>query len=113
MQVHSFWFLYILLLVPMLIFRVVPLLVLKHRDLPPKVRAALGLIPAAAFAALVANDIMQTDLWTGDSLAGLVPVAAILVVIPVAKRSGSLVWSAVAGMLAYACLSYAGASLGW
>lgn len=112
MQVHSFWFLYILLLVPMLIFRVVPLLVLKHRDLPPKVRAALGLIPVAAFSALVASDILQLDLWASDPAKGLVPIAAVLIVVPVAQKSKSLVWSAVAGMLAYACLSYAVSLLG-
>lgn len=113
MQGPSFWFLYILLLVPMLVFRVVPLLALKRRDLPPRVRAALGLIPVAAFAALVASDILQLDLWAGDPARGLVPIAAILLVVPVAKGSRSLVWSAVAGMLAYACLSYAVSALGW
>ena len=44
--------------VTMLICRVVPLFVLKGTQLPQGVEQALGFIPPAAFAALVANDLL-------------------------------------------------------
>lgn len=107
MQTTNLAVLYLCLLIPMLIFRCAPLLVLKGRDLDPRVRDALGLIPASAFAALVANDILQPGLWAESALHGLVPIAAALIVVPVAKKSGSLLLSAVVGMAAYALLGYA------
>ena len=42
--------------ITMLVCRVVPLFVLKGKELPEGVGQALGFIPPAAFAALVAND---------------------------------------------------------
>lgn len=107
MQTGNLPLLYLCLLIPMLVFRCAPLLVLKGRDLNPRVRDALGLIPPAAFAALVANDILQPDLWASSPLHGLVPICAALIVVPVAKKSGSLVISALVGMAAYALLGYA------
>ncbi len=98
--------LYLALLIPMLVWRVAPMLVLKGRKLPQRVEAALGLIPSAAFAALVANDVLQPAYWTASPLKGLAPIAAALIVVPIAKKSGSLVLSALVGVCAYAALSY-------
>lgn len=98
--------LYILILVPMLAYRVVPLFALKGHELPSRLRDALALIPPAAFAALVANDILDPDLWGASPLLGLVPIVSALAVVPIAKRSRSLVWSALAGMCVYALLGY-------
>ena len=76
-----------------------PLLALKGRALSPRVSDALSLIPPAAFAALVANDLF--DPVAGISVPG---VAAALVVALVARRTGSLIWCALVGMAAYAAL---------
>ena len=97
---------------PMLAYCVAPLFALKGRELPPRLRDALSLIPPAAFAALVANDILQPDLWTASSIRGLVPIIAALIVAPVAKKSASLVATALVGMAVYALLSYAVAFTG-
>ena len=45
-------------LIVILACRVVPIFALRGRSLPPRVIDALNLIPPAAFAALVANDLI-------------------------------------------------------
>ena len=70
--------------ITMLVCRVVPLFVLKGKELPEGVGQALGFIPPAAFAALVAN--------------------AALAVALVAWKTKSLLWCAVSGVAAYALL---------
>ena len=50
---------YVCVLAVILACRCVPLLALKGRELSPRVSEALGLIPPAAFAALVANDLFD------------------------------------------------------
>ena len=92
----------------MLIWRCVPLFLLKGKTLSPKIKRALELIPVAAFSALVANDILAVDAFaTGDFASALVPLLASVPVIPVAKKTGSLIGSAIVGMAAYALLSLA------
>ncbi|MDR0514102.1 MAG: AzlD domain-containing protein [Coriobacteriaceae bacterium] len=90
----------------MLACRVVPLFVLKGKDLPPKLAEALGFIPPAAFAALVANDLLAPGMFA----AGLWPAAApLLAAVPVALvgwKTKSLVWSVVTGVGAYALLTF-------
>jgi len=93
------------LLVPlatMLAFRVAPLFVLRGRQLSPRVVDALGLIPAAAFSALVANDLLDPAAFALSPLKACVGLASASVVAVVASRTGSLVWCAVVGMLAFA-----------
>lgn len=89
----------------MLACRVVPLFVLKGKELPQGVEQALGFIPPAAFAALVANDLLTPGMFD----AGLWPAAAPLVaagaVALVAWRTKSLLWCAVSGVAAYALLT--------
>ncbi len=84
--------------------RVLPLFLLKGRELPETAKRALNLIPPAAFAALVANDILNPGMFD----AGLWPAAAILVaslcVVVIAIKTKSLLWSAVGGVAAYALL---------
>ena len=96
------------LLAVMLACRCLPLMLLGERRLPAKVERAIGLIPVAAFTALVANDLMCPELVATDpgSLAAL--LGASVVVLAVARRSGSLVWCALVGMGAYALLSMMG-----
>ncbi|WP_077598425.1 AzlD domain-containing protein [Olsenella urininfantis] len=88
-----------------LVFRVAPLFLLRGRSLSPRVSDALGLIPAAAFAALVANDLLAPSEMATQPLMFALRLTAAAVVALVARKTGSLVWSAVAGMLAYALLS--------
>ena len=99
MSQGEFLVFYLCVLVVILACRCVPLLALKGRALSPRVSDALSLIPPAAFAALVANDLF--DPVAGISVPG---VAAALVVALVARRTGSLVWCALVGMAAYAAL---------
>lgn len=90
---------YLCVLAVILACRCVPLFVLKGRELSPRVTEALGLIPVAAFAALVANDLF--DPAVGLSLPAV--LASALVVL-VARRTGSLIWCALTGMVTYAAL---------
>ncbi|MBX9033210.1 AzlD domain-containing protein [Gordonibacter massiliensis (ex Traore et al. 2017)] len=91
--------------VTMLVCRAVPLFALKGRQLPEGVERALGFIPPAAFAALVANDLLSPGMFD----AGLWPAAAPLVaagaVALVAWKTKSLLWCAVSGVAVYALLT--------
>lgn len=104
MSRDTFLGLWLALLAVMLTCRCLPLLLLWGRELPERVERALSLIPAAAFAALVANDLIQPDLYAA-SPAAILPVAlSSVAVLVVARKSGSLLWCAVTGMAAYALL---------
>lgn len=100
----EFWVVFVTCALTMLACRVLPLLLLKGRELPEAISRALGFIPAAAFAALVTNDLFDPHMLDG----GVWPAAAMLLsalcVIVVAVRSHSLVASAVVGVVAYALL---------
>lgn len=99
MSQTSFWIFYVIVLVVMLAYRCIPLFALKGRELSPKVSEALSLIAPAAFAALVANDLLDPT-----SEFDIVPLLAALVVILVAIKTNSLIWCALVGMGAYALL---------
>ena len=102
MSTTDFLVFYGCVLAVILACRCVPLLALKGRELSPRVSEALGLIPPAAFAALVANDLF-------DPAVGLSwqPLLAAALVVVVARRTGSLIWCALTGMAAYAALTLA------
>lgn len=91
--------------VTILICRVVPLFALKGRDLPESVVRALGFIPPAAFAALVANDLLTPGMFSAGLWPAAAPLVAAAVVVVVARLSKSLLWCAVAGCVAYALLT--------
>ena len=82
-------------MVTMLACRVLPLFLLKGRSLPDAVERALGFIPSAAFAALVAAGIWPAAM----------PLVAGAVVVMVAWRTKSLLGCAVAGVVSYALLT--------
>lgn len=86
----------------MLVFRCLPLFVLKGRSLSPKVERALGYIPVAAFAGLVANDLFDPADIAADPLSLVRLLVAAAVVCLIAKKTRSLIWCAVAGMVALA-----------
>lgn len=91
--------------VTMLVCRVVPLFVLKGKELPQGVEQALGFIPPAAFAALVANDLLTPGMFDAGLWPAAAPLVAAGVVALVAWRTKSLLWCAVSGVAAYALLT--------
>lgn len=104
MSRETFLGLWLALLAVMLTCRCLPLLLLRGKELPERVERALSLIPAAAFAALVANDLIQPDVYAASPAAALPVALSSLAVLLVARKSGSLLWCAVTGMAAYALL---------
>lgn len=88
----------------MLASRVLPMMLLKGRELPTRVSDALGYIPPAAFAALVANDLLTPGMFDAGFWPAGAPLAAALVVMVVARLTKSLLWCAVAGIAAYSLL---------
>ena len=84
--------------------RVLPLFLLKGKELSPRVSEALSLIPPAAFAALVANDLLTPGMFDAGLWPAAAPLIAAIIVVIVARISKSLLWSAVAGVVAYALL---------
>ena len=91
--------------VTMLACRVIPLFALKGRSLPEGVERALGFIPPAAFAALVANDLLTPGMFDAGLWPAAAPLVASAAVVVVACTTKSLLWSAVTGVVAYALLT--------
>ncbi len=89
----------------MLLCRVVPLFALKGRKLPSSVARALGFIPPAAFAALVANDLLKPGMFESGIWPASAPLVAAVVVAVVALKTRSLLWCALSGVAAYALLT--------
>ena len=87
-----------------LICRVAPLFLLKGRQLPEGAIRALNFIPPAAFASLVANDLLNPGMFNAGLWPAAAPLVAALVVIVVARISQSLLWCAIAGVVCYAAL---------
>ncbi len=102
----SFFIIFGACVLTMLACRVIPLFLLKGRELPEDVSRALGFIPPAAFAALVANDLFTPGMFSTGNLESLVPLFAALPVVLVAWFTKSLLWSAVVGVAAFALLVY-------
>lgn len=80
------------------------LFALRGRELPGWLSQALAFIPPAAFAALIANDIFSPGMFDAGLWPAMIPVIAALIVIPVAIKTKSLVWSIVAGVGSYGLL---------
>ena len=89
----------------MLLCRVVPLFVLKGRNLPTSLEEALGFIPPAAFAALVANDLLSPTMFNQGVWEGSIPLIAAVVVGLIALKTKSLLWCALSGVAAYFVLT--------
>lgn len=84
--------------------RVVPLFMLKGRELSVRTQRALELIPPAAFAALVANDLFKPDLFAQGAWDGAMPLLAAAVVVLVAVKTRNLLACAIVGVAAYVAL---------
>lgn len=88
-----------------LLFRVAPMLMLKGKALPSRVKDAVSLIPLAAFSALLANDLLSPHMFEKGIVQGLVPLIAAAVVIVVARMTRSLVWCVVVGLVGFTILT--------
>lgn len=104
MSWEEFWIILIVCSLTILACRVLPLFLLKGKSLPENVNAALGFIPPAAFAALVANDLLDPEMFLSGIWPAAIPFIAAVCVIVVAVKTRSLLWSAVTGVVAYALL---------
>ena len=91
--------------ITMLACRVIPLFFLKGKELPENISQALGFIPPAAFAALVANDLLSPAMFDTSIWTGIMPLIASLAVVVVGLKTKSLIWCALVGVVAYALLS--------
>ena len=101
MSMHDFFVVFATCLVTMLLCRCLPLFVLKGRQLPEGLARALGFIPPAAFAALVANDLLSPGMFDAGVWPAAMPLVAAAVVVVVA-----LLWCALAGCASYALLAF-------
>lgn len=90
----------------MLLWRVGPLIFLGKRELPESVSKGISYIPVAAFSALIANDLFQPDNLLERPALIAVELLAVTLSVVVAKRTKSLIWTALAGMLSFALISY-------
>lgn len=88
----------------MLICRVLPVFLLKGKELPENVQQALGFIPPAAFAALVANSLFTPSTFTADIIGACIPLIAAAIVVIVAVKTKSMLWCIVIGVAVYALL---------
>ena len=79
--------------------------VVGGRTLPPRVTEALGYIPPAAFAALVANDLVSPGAVDAGLWPALVPWIAAAGVVVVAIKTKSMLWCCVSGIVLYIALS--------
>ena len=106
MSMNDFFIVFATCLVTMLLCRCLPLFVLKGRQLPEGLARALGFIPPAAFAALVANDLLNPGLFDAGVWPAAIPLVAAVASALVAVKTKSLLWTAVAGVAVYAALAF-------
>ena len=85
--------------------RVLPALVLRGRPLSYRIIEALGYIPPAAYAALIANDLYSKQTSEIGPWGDVMPLIASMVVLLVAKKTRSMIWCCVVGVASYVTLS--------
>ena len=106
MSTQSFLIIFACCLVTMLACRCIPLLALKGRELPASVVRALNLIPPAAFAALVANDLLSPTMFADGIWPGLMPLVAAVLTMAAGYLRKSLVLCIVVGVGSYALMMF-------
>lgn len=106
MSWEQFWVVLIGCVLAMWACRVIPLFLLKGKSLPENLERALGFIPPAAFAALVANDLLNPGMFDAGIWPAAIPLVAAIACALVAAKTKSLLWTAVAGVGVYAALAF-------
>lgn len=105
MSVNDFLVLWLVSFGAIFACRVLPLLMLRGRALSVRVTTTLGYIPPAAFAALVANDLITPGSIAAHGMwATLVPWAASAAVAAIAWKTRSMLACCVVGVVAYVLL---------
>lgn len=94
-------------LATMVVCRVLPAFVLKGKQLSQNVETCLNLIPPAAFAALVTNDVFTPGMFDSGFWPASIPIIASAIVILVARQTKSIVVCCLAGIGIYAVLTFA------
>ena len=102
MPVNEFLVLWLSSWAAIAFFRIAPAFALRGRTLSPRITEALGYIPPAAFAALVANDLVSPGAFDAGLWPALVAAAGVVVV---AIRTKSMLWCCVSGIVLYIVLS--------
>ena len=105
MPVNEFLVLWLSSWAAIAFFRIAPAFALRGRTLSPRVTEALGYIPPAAFAALVANDLISPGAFDAGLWQGLIPWIAAAGVVAVAIKTKSMLWCCVSGIVFYIVLS--------
>ena len=98
MSWSDFAFIGIACAITILICRVVPVFALRGRDLPGWLSQALAFIPPAAFAALIANDLLSPGMFDAGLWPAAIPLVAAVAVVAVAVKTKSLVWCIIVGV---------------
>ena len=88
MPVNEFLVLWLSSWAAIAFFRIAPAFALRGRTLSPRITEALGYIPPAAFAALVANDLVSPGAFDAGPWPALVPWIAAAGVVGVVLRLG-------------------------
>ena len=94
-------------LAAMVACRVLPAFVLKGKQLSPRVETCLNLIPPAAFAALVTNDLFSPGMFDSGLWPAAIPLIASAIVLLIARQTKSIVVCCLAGIGIYAVLMFA------
>lgn len=106
-SIGDFLIVFVAVALTMLACRVLPVFLLKGKQLPETVVRALNFIPPAAFAALVANDLFDpSKVTSGDVWSWLAPLIAAACVVVVGAKTKSMAWCIVVGVGALAVLTY-------
>lgn len=90
MPVNEFLVLWLSSWAAIAFFRIAPAFALRGRTLSSRVTEALGYIPPAAFAALVANDLISPGAFDAGLWQGLIPWIAAAGVVAVAIKTKSM-----------------------
>ena len=90
MPVNEFLVLWLSSWAAIAFFRIAPAFALRGRTLSPRITEALGYIPPAAFAALVANDLVSPGAFDAGLWPALVPWIAAAGVVVVAVKTKSM-----------------------
>ena len=105
MPVNEFLVLWLSSWAAIAFFRIAPAFALRGRTLSPRITEALGYIPPAAFAALVANDLVSPGAFDAGLWPALVPWIAAAGVVAVAIKTKPMLWCCVSGIVFYIVLS--------